>query len=62
MGQNREGMLMVGDSPNTDLLFAKNAGIDSVLDYTGVTAPEDLSKAVAQPTYTLPRLGTFKEN
>jgi HAD superfamily hydrolase (TIGR01450 family) len=48
-----ERVLMVGDRLDTDILGANNAGIDSLLVFTGVTSPEQLAHAPAgeRPTF-----------
>ena len=61
-GIKKEGMVMIGDNPNTDIKFAKNAGIDSVLVFSGATSPEQAEKSEIKATYELPRIGTFKES
>lgn len=43
--------LMVGDRIETDILFAKNAGLDSALVLTGVSTREDLAQSQCQPEY-----------
>ena len=53
---------MIGDNPNTDIKFAKNAGIDSVLVFSGATSPEQAEKSEIKATYELARIGTFKES
>lgn len=45
--------LVVGDRMDTDILFAKNAGMDSVLVLTGATSREDLDRYTYSPTYVL---------
>jgi ribonucleotide monophosphatase NagD (HAD superfamily) len=49
---------MIGDSLNTDILFANNAKIDSMLVFTGVTKEEKYfnlndTELIAKPTYIL---------
>ena len=56
---NKKKMLMIGDNLNTDILFANNNEIDSVLVLTGVTTEEDLKKLngfKGSPTYILNNL------
>ena len=38
---DKSKVLMIGDNLNTDIMFAKNSGIDSALVLTGVVKPED---------------------
>lgn len=43
--------LLVGDRMETDILFARNAGIDSALVLTGVTSKDDLRNYSFSPDY-----------
>ena len=49
--------LMIGDNLNTDIKFANNANIDSLLSLTGVTSIDYLNnvdfekKEIGRPTY-----------
>jgi len=43
--------LVVGDRMETDILFARNAGMDSALVLTGATAREDLTKFSYAPDF-----------
>jgi len=49
----KSSCLVVGDRMETDVLFAKNAGIDSALVLTGVTSRADLHKYSFSPDYVL---------
>jgi 4-nitrophenyl phosphatase len=49
----RESCLVVGDRMETDILFARNAGIDSALVLTGATAAVDVAKYAYSPDYTV---------
>lgn len=49
--------LMVGDRIDTDLLFAKNAGMDSALVLTGASRREDLEHAPHLPQYVFDTIG-----
>ena len=53
----REDMVMVGDRLSTDMLLARNAGIDSILVLSGEATREDLAKEARQPTWVLEDLG-----
>ncbi|MDQ7784260.1 MAG: HAD-IIA family hydrolase [Desulfomonilaceae bacterium] len=46
-----ESCLMVGDRIETDIVFAKNAGIDSALVLTGASTRQDLARSSHQPDY-----------
>jgi len=47
--ENRERILMIGDNLKTDISFANNNNIDSLLVLTGVTREEDLEKLKRDP-------------
>jgi len=47
-GLEKKNMIMVGDNLETDIRFARNAGIDSLLVMTGVTNIEKLNKVVEE--------------
>jgi 4-nitrophenyl phosphatase len=47
----KSSCIVVGDRMETDILFAKNAGIDSALVLTGVTSKDDLKKYPLSPDY-----------
>ncbi|MBI4962652.1 MAG: HAD-IIA family hydrolase [Desulfomonile tiedjei] len=49
----KSACLLVGDRMETDILFAKNAGIASALVLTGVTSRGDLQKYSFSPDYVL---------
>jgi len=51
-------MLMIGDRLETDIQFAKNAGISSCIVLTGVTTKEMLHGDI-KPDYLMDKLGTF---
>lgn len=51
-------MIMVGDNLNTDIQFAKNCGIDSLLVLTGVTSEEQYkNQSEIKATYCFESLG-----
>jgi 4-nitrophenyl phosphatase len=53
MGLPAESCLVVGDRMDTDILFARNAGIDSALVLTGATSRDDLLTYNYGPDYLL---------
>ena len=48
-----ENTAMVGDRLTTDIAGGINAGIETILVLSGVTAKEDLETSDIQPTYVL---------
>lgn len=55
-GLQREQVVMVGDNYNTDIRAAINAGMDSLLVYTGLSTPKQVAKMPIQPTNTVKSL------
>jgi 4-nitrophenyl phosphatase len=47
----KSSCVVVGDRMETDILFARNAGIDSALVLTGVTSRDDLDNYSFSPDY-----------
>jgi HAD superfamily hydrolase (TIGR01450 family) len=50
---SRKSCLVVGDRMDTDILFAKKAGMDSVLVLTGATSRQHLAEYDYSPDYVL---------
>lgn len=59
LGTSKEETLMVGDNYYTDILAGINAGIDSLLVYTGVTTEEELENIEVKPTHTIDSLANW---
>ncbi|MFG6117011.1 TIGR01457 family HAD-type hydrolase [Halobacillus sp. MO56] len=59
LGYDKNEVLMVGDNYNTDIKAGMNAGIDTLMVFTGVTSKEDLKSYNEQPTYTIDSLETW---
>lgn len=51
-GLRKEDVLMVGDNYHTDIMAGINEQMDTLLVFTGLTQPEELSTFCEQPTYT----------
>ena len=47
---------MVGDNYNTDIRAGLNAGIDTLLVYTGVSTKEQVAQEAQQPTHEVDSL------
>ena len=54
-------VLVVGDRLDTDVMFAKNIGADSLLVLTGATNMKDLKESSLKPTYVLNSLAQILE-
>ncbi|MBM7554882.1 TIGR01457 family HAD-type hydrolase [Thalassobacillus pellis] len=52
LGYPKEKVLMVGDNYHTDILAGMDAGLDTLMVFTGVTSKEDLNGYDRKPTYT----------
>ncbi|WP_349408375.1 TIGR01457 family HAD-type hydrolase [Pseudalkalibacillus sp. SCS-8] len=52
----KKHVLMIGDNYHTDILAGRNAGIDTLLVYTGVTRQVDDISPDERPTYTVDSL------
>ncbi|AKP66897.1 TIGR01457 family HAD-type hydrolase [Companilactobacillus ginsenosidimutans] len=55
-GFDPKSAIMVGDNYNTDIKCALNAGLDSLLVYTGVSTHADIDKETRKPTYQVESL------
>jgi 4-nitrophenyl phosphatase len=62
LGLNKDEVLMVGDNYRTDIQAGINAGLDTLLVFTGVTKREDLEKVPVQPTYFVDSLKDWIPN
>jgi 4-nitrophenyl phosphatase len=56
MGLPKDSVAMVGDNYNTDIKAGLNAGVDTILVYTGVSTRDYVSKQVHQPTHQIDQL------
>ena len=61
LGLTKEETLMVGDNYNTDIKAGINAGIDTLMVFTGVTPFEELANVDTQPTYQVHSLNDWIE-
>src|SRR5699024_4752491 len=52
----KDETLMVGDNYNTDILAGINAGIDTLMVFTGITSYADYPKLPKKPTYHVKNL------
>ena len=51
-----EGLLMIGDQLETDILGAQRVGVDSVLVLTGASTEADIESTGIRPTYVIENL------
>jgi len=61
LGLTAECCLVVGDRMETDILFARNAGMDSVLVLTGATTREALADFSYSPDHVLESLADLPD-
>ncbi|MBM7542094.1 TIGR01457 family HAD-type hydrolase [Amphibacillus cookii] len=59
LGTNKASTVMVGDNYYTDILAGIQAGIDSLLVFSGVTTKEELKSIKVKPTYTIDSLSDW---
>ncbi|MFC4558643.1 TIGR01457 family HAD-type hydrolase [Virgibacillus kekensis] len=62
IGVSREETLMVGDNYHTDILAGLNAGVDTLMVFTGVTPFENYGTLERKPTYYVKDLAEWMEN
>lgn len=60
MKLQKEDVVMVGDNYNTDIQAGINAGIDTLLVYTGVSTKEQVAKKDSKPTHEIDSLDEWK--
>lgn len=56
LGLNKDQVAMIGDNYATDILAGINNDIDTILVFSGLTSPEELSQKDKQPTHTIQSL------
>lgn len=61
LGMDRESCLVVGDRMETDILFARNAGMVSALVLTGASSREDAARFSFSPDYVLESIDRISE-
>lgn len=60
MDLKAEDVVMVGDNYQTDILAGINAGMDTLLVYTGVSTPEQVAQKDIQPTHVVNALDEWE--
>lgn len=58
-GLDRNKMVMIGDSMESDIMLGINSGIDTILVLSGVTAQSDLERYTFRPTLIMESLGSL---
>lgn len=61
LGMPKANTLMVGDNYHTDIHAGMNAGVDTLMVFTGVTPYEDYSLLAKKPTYHVQNLKEWIE-
>ncbi|WP_017473764.1 TIGR01457 family HAD-type hydrolase [Amphibacillus jilinensis] len=59
LGTDKASTVMVGDNYYTDILAGIQAGIDSLLVFSGVTTKDELKSIKVKPTYTIDSLSDW---
>ncbi|GAA2977333.1 TIGR01457 family HAD-type hydrolase [Lentilactobacillus parakefiri] len=60
IGLNSSEVVMVGDNYNTDIKAGINAGVDTLLVYTGLSTKQQVAKESVQPTYQIDSLDDWR--
>jgi 4-nitrophenyl phosphatase len=60
LGVSKEEAIMVGDNFHTDIKAGMNAGVDTLLIYTGVTSKEQVALESSKPTYEMNELSDWE--
>lgn len=56
MGLAKNEVVMVGDNYHTDIMAGINAGVDTLLVYTGISTKAEVAKETIQPTHEVDSL------
>lgn len=56
---NQQDVVMVGDNYNTDILAGINSQIDTLLVYSGVSTPKQISQIIQKPTHEVETLDNW---
>lgn len=59
LGLSNKETLMVGDNYHTDIMAGIQAGVDTLMVFTGITPFEELAKLPDQPTYHVQNLNEW---
>ncbi len=60
IGLNKDQVLMVGDNYNTDIMAGINAGIDTMIVYTGLSTKDQVAAKQKKPTYEIDSLDDWE--
>ncbi|MFD1428945.1 TIGR01457 family HAD-type hydrolase [Lacticaseibacillus mingshuiensis] len=60
MQLNKEDVVMVGDNYHTDIMAGINAGIDTLLVYTGISTKAEVAEEKVQPTHQIDSLADWE--
>ncbi len=60
IGLNQSEVVMVGDNYNTDIKAGINAGVDTLLVYTGLSTKTQVADEAIQPTYQIDSLDDWR--
>jgi 4-nitrophenyl phosphatase len=59
---NKEDIVMIGDNYDTDIWAGIQAGIDTIMVFTGITQKEEMAKLKVKPTYHVTDLGEWMDH
>ncbi|AEB73216.1 TIGR01457 family HAD-type hydrolase [Lentilactobacillus buchneri] len=60
IGLEQSDVVMVGDNYNTDIKAGINAGVDTLLVYTGLSTKQQVAKESVQPTHQIDSLDDWR--
>ncbi|KRK89128.1 TIGR01457 family HAD-type hydrolase [Lentilactobacillus sunkii] len=60
IGLDQSDVVMVGDNYNTDIKAGINAGVDTLLVYTGLSTKDQVANETIQPTYQIDSLDDWR--
>lgn len=60
MGLAKNEVVMVGDNYHTDIMAGINAGVDTLLVYTGISTKAEVAKEAVQPTHEVDSLADWE--
>lgn len=60
IGLAKNDVVMVGDNYHTDIMAGINAGVDTLLVYTGLSTKQQVAEQSVQPTYQIDSLDDWR--
>lgn len=60
IGLSKDEVVMVGDNYHTDIMAGINAGVDTMLVYTGLSTRSQVADQQVKPTYQIDSLDDWR--